>query len=111
MRILSLRFKNLNSLAGEWKIDFNDPEYISSGIFAITSPTGAGKDTILDAISLALYGRTPRLGKISKNSGEVMSRQTGECFSEVEFVSDKGHYRCMWSQKRSHKNRRRISNT
>jgi len=103
MRILSLRFKNLNSLAGEWKIDFTDPEYISSGIFAITGPTGAGKSTILDAISLALYGRTPRLGKISKNSGEVMSLQTGECFSEVEFVSDKGHYRCMWSQKRSHK--------
>jgi len=103
MRILSLRFKNLNSLAGEWKIDFTDPEYISSGIFAITGPTGAGKSTILDAISLALYGRTPRLGKISKNSGEVMSRQTGECFSEVEFVSDKGQYRCMWSQNRSHK--------
>ncbi len=44
MRIQSLRFKNLNSLAGEWKIDFTDPEYVSSGIFAITGPTGAGKE-------------------------------------------------------------------
>ncbi|MFA6363492.1 AAA family ATPase [Methanoregula sp.] len=103
MRILSLRFKNLNSLAGEWKIDFTDPEYVSAGIFAITGPTGAGKSTILDAISLALYGRTPRLGKISKNAGEIMSRQTGEYFSEVEFVSDKGQYRCTWSQNRAHK--------
>ena len=103
MRILSLRFKNLNSLAGEWKIDFTDPEYVSSGIFAITGPTGAGKSTILDAICLALYGRTPRLGKISKNAGEIMTRQTGEYFSEVEFVSDKGHYRCMWRQKRAYK--------
>ncbi|MEN6397045.1 MAG: AAA family ATPase, partial [Methanoregula sp.] len=103
MRILSLHFKNLNSLAGEWTIDFTNPEYISSGIFAITGPTGAGKSTILDAITLALYGRTPRLGKISKNASEIMSRQTGEYFSEVEFVSEKGRYRCRWSQKRAHK--------
>ncbi|MEI7857331.1 MAG: SbcC/MukB-like Walker B domain-containing protein [Methanomicrobiales archaeon] len=103
MRILSLRFKNLNSLFGEWKIDFTDPEYISSGIFAITGPTGAGKSTILDAICLALYGCTPRLGKISSNAGEIMSCQTGEYFSEVEFVSDKGHFRCMWYQNRAHK--------
>jgi len=103
MRILSLRFKNLNSLFGEWKIDFTDPAYVSSGIFAITGPTGAGKSTILDAICLALYGCTPRLGKISSNAGEIMSSQTGEYFSEVEFVSDKGHYRCMWSQNRAYK--------
>lgn len=103
MRILSLRFKNLNSLAGEWKIDFTDREYVSSGIFAITGPTGAGKSTILDAICLALYGRTPRLGKISGNAGEIMSLQTGEYFSEVEFISDKGHYRCTWSQRRADK--------
>ncbi|MEI8331187.1 MAG: AAA family ATPase, partial [Methanomicrobiales archaeon] len=93
----------MNSLFGEWKIDFTDPEYISSGIFAITGPTGAGKSTLLDAICLALYGCTPRLGKISSNAGELMSRQTGEYFSEVEFVSDKGHYRCMWYQNRAHK--------
>jgi len=103
MRIRSLRFKNINSLAGEWKIDFCDPAYVSSGIFAITGPTGAGKSTILDALSLALYGQTPRLGKITKNAGEVMSRQTGECLAEVEFGSDKGTFRCTWSQKRSHK--------
>ncbi len=32
-----------------------------------------------------------------------MSRHTGEFFSEVEFVSDKGHFRCMWSQRRADK--------
>ena len=103
MRILSLHFKNLNSLAGEWKIDFTDPEYVSSGIFAITGSTGAGKSTILDAICLALYGHTPRLGKISSNGGEIMTRQTGEYFSEVEFVSDKGRFRSVWSQRRADK--------
>ncbi|MDB2613799.1 AAA family ATPase, partial [Chlamydiales bacterium] len=54
MKILKLQFKNLNSLYGEWVIDFSDPEYVSNGIFALTGPTGAGKSTILDAICLAL---------------------------------------------------------
>lgn len=102
MRIRSLRFKNINSLAGEWRIDFCDPAYVSSGIFAITGPTGAGKSTILDAVSLALYGQTPRLGRITKNAGEVMSRQTGECLAEVKFSSDKGTFLCTWSQNRTH---------
>jgi len=103
MKILQLRFKNLNSLVGEWAIDFTAPEYISDGIFAISGPTGAGKSTIMDAICLALYGRTPRLGLISKTGNEIMSRHTGECFSEVVFETHKGQFRCAWSQRRAGK--------
>lgn len=101
MKILQLRFKNLNSLVGEWQIDFTDPAFAAEGIFAITGPTGAGKSSILDAICLALYGRTPRLGRITKSSNEIMSRQTGECFAEVTFATQDGQYRCHWSQHRS----------
>ncbi len=101
MRILSVHLKNLNSLSGEWHIDFTDPAYAAGGIFAITGPTGAGKSTILDAICLALYGRTPRLGKISKGANEIMARHSGECFAEVSFVSQKGQFRCHWSQHRA----------
>jgi exonuclease SbcC len=103
MKILSLRFKNLNSLYGEWIIDFTSPEYISTGIFAITGPTGAGKSTILDAVCLALYGETPRLGKITMSGNEIMSRQTGECYAEVTFESQAGTFRCHWSQHRAYK--------
>ncbi|NLZ18068.1 MAG: AAA family ATPase, partial [Desulfobulbaceae bacterium] len=103
MRILSVRLKNLNSLSGEWSLDFTDPAYATGGIFAITGPTGAGKSTILDAICLALYGRTPRLGKISKGANEIMSRRSGECQAEVSFVSQKGQFRCTWSQHRARK--------
>ena len=103
MRILQVRFKNLNSLLGEWEIDLSHPAFASDGIFAITGPTGAGKTTILDAICLALYGRTPRLNKVTKSSNEIMSRQTGECFAEVTFETQSGCFRCHWSQHRSRK--------
>jgi DNA repair protein SbcC/Rad50 len=104
MKILKLRFKNLNSLAGEWEVDFSHPDYTETGIFAITGPTGAGKTTILDAIALALYGKTPRLDKISKSENEIITRQTGECFAEVEFETNKGSFRAHWSQRRSRGN-------
>src|SRR5665647_187793 len=103
MKILQLRFKNLNSLIGEWEIDFTSPQYVSEGIFAISGPTGAGKSTILDAICLALYGRTPRLDKISVSTNEIMSRKTGECFAEVVFESQKGKFRTTWSQMKARK--------
>lgn len=101
MRILEIRFKNLNSLAGEWTVDLTHPAFSSDGIFAITGPTGSGKTTILDAVCLALYGRTPRLNNISATTNEIMTRQTGECFAEVVFETRKGRFRCHWSQHRA----------
>lgn len=101
MKILQIRFKNLNSLVGEWTIDLTNPAFVSDGIFAITGPTGAGKSTILDAICLALYGRTPRLNKVTKSGNEIMSRRTGECFAEVTFETQTGRYRCHWSQRKA----------
>jgi len=103
MRIQQVRFKNLNSLVGEWEVDLTHPAFTADGLFAITGPTGAGKTTLLDAICLALYGRTPRLNKITKSTNEIMSRQTGECFSEVTFETQAGRFRCHWGQHRSRK--------
>ena len=101
MKILSLRFKNINSLKGEWKIDFTSPEFRDHGIFAITGPTGAGKTSILDAICLALYHQTPRLS-VSSGSNELMTRHTGDCLAEVWFSVQKKEYRAFWSQRRAY---------
>ena len=102
MRLIELRLKNLNSLKGEWYIDFADPAFINEGIFAITGQTGAGKTTILDAICLALYGETPRINSISKSSNEVMTRQTAECFAEAVIDLNGIQYRCRWGQRRAY---------
>lgn len=101
MKILELRLRNLNSLYGDWCVDFTNSEYTTNGIFTLTGPTGAGKTTVLDAICLALYGATPRLGRITKTNNEILSRNTADCSAEVVFESQAGRFRCHWAQRRA----------
>ena len=58
MRPIRLKIKGLNSFIDEQEIDFN--KLTERGLFGIFGPTGSGKSTILDGITLALYGDLPR---------------------------------------------------
>ncbi len=58
MRPISLTIKGLHSFRQEQNVDFTSISDV--GIFGIFGPTGSGKSSILDAITLALYGRVER---------------------------------------------------
>ena len=103
MKILKLSFKNLNSLRGSFSIDFENGPLAEAGLFAITGPTGAGKTTILDAITLGLFGKAARYDNDRGSPEDVMSRGTGECFAEVTFGCNSGVYVARWDLTRARK--------
>jgi len=100
MKILKLKFRNINSLAGDWEIDFTQPEFTENGLFAITGKTGSGKSSILDAISLALYGKTPRV-EVTGNNNHVMTRGTSDCYAEIVFEVESKIWKSRWQQERA----------
>ncbi len=101
MKILRIEFKNINSLKGEHEIDFTDVPFTGSSLFAITGPTGSGKSTILDVISLALFNNIPRMGKISTSeinkTGAILTRNQQEAMAAVTYQGKSGKYRSQWS--------------
>jgi len=99
MKILSVRFQNLNSLKGEHEIRFDQSPLADAGLFAITGPTGAGKTTILDAITVGLYGMVHRHN--NDKPLDLMTRHTSESTSEVEFEANGKRYRSKWQIRRS----------
>ena len=118
MKILTIRIKNLASLEGTTEIDFMQEPLCSAGIFAITGPTGAGKSTILDALCLALYAKTPRYMQARETGIEIADVRgstinqsdvrailrdgTADGYAEVDFVGIDGQrYRANWNVRRA----------
>ncbi|MEB3754722.1 AAA family ATPase [Acinetobacter sp. MD2(2019)] len=118
MKILSIRLKNLASLAGEHFIDFEAEPLANAGLVAIVGKTGAGKSTILDAMCLALFNKIPRLkdsdGKLFDIDGSeiatnspltILRRGTAHGFAELCFIAqDQKRYLARWEIKRAREN-------
>ena len=66
MRPIKLKLSGLNSYVDNQVIDFE--KLTERGLFGIFGPTGSGKSTILDAITMAMYGNIPRNTKEYINS-------------------------------------------
>ncbi|MBP3966196.1 AAA family ATPase, partial [Paenibacillus lignilyticus] len=58
MKPISLRLSGLQSYREPQEVDFE--RLTEAGVFGIFGPTGSGKSSILDAITLALYGKVER---------------------------------------------------
>ncbi|SHO80528.1 Exonuclease SbcC [hydrothermal vent metagenome] len=95
MKITKITIQNINSIRGIHTIEF-EKEFSKYGLFLLTGDTGAGKSTILDGISIALYGETPRL-KSRDELEQLISMGTKESFAEVEFVVDEIIYKSKWA--------------
>lgn len=76
MKPIWMRIKGLNSFLEAQEIDFE--RLTSQGLFGIFGPTGSGKSSILDGITLALYGTTAR------NSGNFI--HVGTDRASVEYI-------------------------
>jgi exonuclease SbcC len=106
MRIEKISFKNINSLKGEHEIDFNATPLKDAGIFAIIGPTGSGKSTILDVITLALYNQVPRVNAkgvtdtVIENTGSILTRFTDNAYASIVYSTREGQYESRWSIRR-----------
>lgn len=111
MKIIHIAFENIQSLKGKQEIDFQKQPLLDAGLFAIIGPTGAGKSTILDVITLGLFNRIPRFkknnqeNKINENeierSGSVVTFHMKEAWVEVTYACAKGVFRSRWSIKKN----------
>lgn len=100
MKILHIKFKNINSLKGEHCVNFEAEPLKSNSLFAITGPTGSGKSTLLDVICLALFNQIPRMSRVSKTelakTGAVITRHQKEAYAEVIYESAAGKFLSHW---------------
>lgn len=88
MKPIMLKIKGLNSFQEEQVIDFS--KLTEKGLFGIFGTTGSGKSTILDAITLALYGE---ISRANKNDKGYINTNTDTAIVSLEFEIGSGLYR------------------
>ncbi len=79
MRPRILEIEGLQSFRARQRIDFD--ALSDNGLFGIFGPTGSGKSTILDAITLALYGRVKRAEKGTQGIINIHEQQARVSFT------------------------------
>ncbi|MBT9582266.1 SMC family ATPase [bacterium] len=79
MRLLSLSLEGFMPYRQQQTLDFRNKE-----LFALVGPTGSGKSALLDAITFAFYGKTPRWQE-SRPGKDLISQGESRLTVEVQF--------------------------
>ncbi len=94
MRPRELTVSGLTSFTDRVVVDFTD-----ASLFALVGPTGAGKSSIVDALTLALYGRIPRLH--ANEIAPAISTTASECTVGLTFTVRRQPYRAVRTIRRT----------
>jgi len=93
MKPVNLRIKGLNSFVELQIIEFS--KLTEKGLFGIFGPTASGKSTILDGITIALYG------KVSRETKEFVNTETNVVEISFDFEIGLGQVRKTYRAERS----------
>ena len=117
MKLRKLKIHNIASIA-DAEVDFQGRELRDEALFLICGETGSGKTTILDAICMALYNRTPRLVQASSresyldsngdsltlsNPVQYLKKGCWEASVELVFEAQGKEWEARWSARRANR--------
>ncbi len=91
MKPIKIKISAFGPYKNEIEIDFT--KLGENGIFLITGDTGAGKTTIFDAISFALFGEVSGSNRPVASIRSDFSEQDIETFVELEFTHKKQNFK------------------
>ncbi|MCD8036657.1 MAG: SMC family ATPase [Clostridiales bacterium] len=95
MRPIELKIKGINSFVEEQTVDFD--RLTKDGLFGIVGDTVSGKSSVLDAMTIALYG------ELSKNTNEFINKESNSASVVFDFAVEENGAETVYRAERTFK--------